>query len=106
VQEKADINQLRHQAKDLLRTARAGDASALMRILAVETRLTLGSAQLAIARENGFPSWAKMKAEFERIQADDRDLEIDEGEDSDWADDTDLPGFRGWTDQGTPIQEI
>ena len=106
MQERADIDQLRHQAKDLLRAARTGDASALKRILAVETRVTLGSAQLAIARENGFPSWPKMKTEFERIQAENPDLEMDEVDDSDWADDTDLPGFRGWTDQGTPIQEI
>jgi len=102
VQERADIDQLRHQAKDLLRAARTGDASALKRILAVETRVTLGSAQLAIARENGFPSWGKMKAQVERVDAADRD----QPDDSDWADDTDLPGFMGWTDQGTPIQEI
>jgi hypothetical protein len=106
VQGKSDLDQLRRQAKDLLRAARTGDAAALKRILAVETRLTLGSAQLAIAREKGFPSWPKMKAEFERIQAEDPDLESDEVDDADWADDTDLPGFRGWTDQGTPIQEI
>jgi len=102
MQARANLEQLRHQAKDLLRAARAGDASAVTRILAVEVRLTLASAQLAIARENGFPSWGKMKAQVERVDAADRD----QPDDSDWADDTDLPGFMGWTDQGTPIQEI
>jgi hypothetical protein len=69
VQARANLDQLRHQAKDLLRAARAGDSSALKRILAVGTRLSLASAQLALARENGFESWAKLKAEVERRMA-------------------------------------
>src|SRR5690348_13337443 len=61
-----DLEQLRHQAKDLLRDATRGEPSALARIHAVSTRLILTSAQLAIAREYGFDSWPKLKREVER----------------------------------------
>ena len=38
--------------------------------------LTLASAQLALAREYGFPSWPRLKVEVERREIlDDRDLE-------------------------------
>ena len=57
------LDQLRHQARDLLRAARAGDASAARRIQAVSARLTLAAAQLVVARDYGFPSWARLKAE-------------------------------------------
>jgi ankyrin repeat protein len=63
-----DLDQLRHQARDLLRAARAGDAAAAARIRGVSTgpgALTLTAARLAIAREYGFPSWARLKAEVE-----------------------------------------
>jgi uncharacterized protein len=46
-----DLEQLRHQAKDLLRDANHGDANALARIHAVSDRLILASAQLALTRE-------------------------------------------------------
>ncbi len=192
MQRDANLDQLRHQAKDLVRAARKGDPSALRRIHAVGTAPTLAAAQLAIARENGFASWPKLKAELERLLAKRRagpqrrsemavepwagvdldellgaerevhrhrgtcqqcglayefetnvlrgfsdfieafcprcgasigtyredigvridvrvepaETDEDEIDDDDWADDTDLPGFMGWTDQGTPIQEI
>jgi ankyrin repeat protein len=61
-----NLEQLRHQAKDLLRAAKAGDAEARARIGAVSDRLVLASAQLALAREYGFPSWRRLKAEVER----------------------------------------
>jgi uncharacterized protein len=61
-----DLRQLRIQAKDLLRRARAGDGAARARIEAVSGRLQLSSAQLAIAREYGFPSWPRLKAEVDR----------------------------------------
>jgi uncharacterized protein len=61
-----DLEQLRHQAKDLLRDATHGDPNALARIQAVSDRLILASAQLAIAREYGFESWRKLKLEVER----------------------------------------
>jgi ankyrin repeat protein len=63
---KPDLDQLRHQAKDLLRAARSGDPGARRRIEAVSGPRTLAAAQLALAREYGFPSWAKLKAEVER----------------------------------------
>src|SRR5690348_8613938 len=61
-----DLDQLRHQAKDLLHGAQRGDPGATARIRAVSDRLTLSSAQLALAREYGFPSWARLKLEVER----------------------------------------
>src|SRR5438270_4276410 len=63
---KPDLAQLRHQAKDLLRDANHEDANALARIQAVSRRLILSSAQLAVAREYGFESWAKLEREVER----------------------------------------
>jgi uncharacterized protein len=70
-----DLDQLRHQAKDLLRAAKSGDTAALSRIRAVSEWLTLASAQLALAREYGFRSWAKLKTEVERREIlDARDL--------------------------------
>jgi hypothetical protein len=30
----------------------------------------------------------------------------DHPDDEDWLDEEDLPGFQGWTRQGTPIQEF
>jgi uncharacterized protein len=61
-----DLRQLRIQAKELLKQARAGDRTALARIEAVSDRLMLASAQLAVARDYGFPSWPRLKAELER----------------------------------------
>lgn len=61
-----DLDQLRHQAKDLLHAAQRGDSEATARISAVSDRVILASAQLAIAREYGFPSWAKLRLEVER----------------------------------------
>jgi ankyrin repeat protein len=58
-----DLDQLRHQAKDLLRAAQAGDPAAVIRIRAVSDRMTLAGAQLAVAREYGFASWPQLKAE-------------------------------------------
>ncbi len=71
-----DLEQLRHQAKDLLARAHPQDAEALARIQAVSDRLILASAQLAIAREYGFDSWPKLKREVERREIlNSRDLE-------------------------------
>jgi ankyrin repeat protein len=61
-----DLEQLRHQAKDLLRAAKAGDPTAVARIRAVSDRRILTSAQLALAREYGFGSWARLKTEVDR----------------------------------------
>ena len=61
-----DLDQLRHQARELLRAAQRGDIEATARIRAVTGRIILSSAQLALAREYGFASWAKLKLEVER----------------------------------------
>jgi hypothetical protein len=63
---RADLEQLRLQAKDLLRAATRGEPGAITRLRAVADRLALSSAQLAVAREHGFTSWAKLKLEVER----------------------------------------
>jgi hypothetical protein len=70
-----DLEQLRHQAKDLLRAAKSDDAEALATIGAVSKRATLASAQLAVARGYGFASWTALKREVERREIlDERDL--------------------------------
>ena len=68
--ERPSLEQLRKQAKDLLRDARNGDASALARITshaADVARITLAGAQLGVAREYGFPSWPKLVHHVESI---------------------------------------
>ena len=62
-----DLGQLRHQARDLLRAARAGDIAAVDRIRAVSERVTLAAAQLAVAREYGFASWPRLKDHVETL---------------------------------------
>lgn len=61
-----DLAQLRSQAKDLLRAARSGDHDALRRIHAVSEHIALSSAQLSIAREYEFASWAKLTDAVQR----------------------------------------
>lgn len=63
---RADLTQLRHQAKDLLRAANGGDADAATRIRAVSEQMILASAQLAVARDYGFDSWPALTAEVGR----------------------------------------
>jgi ankyrin repeat protein len=60
-----DLGQLHRQAKDLLRAARAGDPSAVARMREASGRVTLAAAQLAIARQYGFASWPRLKAELD-----------------------------------------
>ena len=69
--ERPSLEQLRKQAKDLLRGARAGDASAMARLTAIAggVEATLSNAQLAVAREYGFASWAKMVHHVETVTA-------------------------------------
>jgi hypothetical protein len=52
--ERPDLDQLRRQARELQRRSKP---------------LTLSAAQLAVAREYGFPSWARLKKEVERRRA-------------------------------------
>src|SRR5262245_15655754 len=65
-----NLEQQRKLAKDLLHAARSGDTAALARIRAVRSdagagrSLRLADAQLAVAREGGFESWAKLAADL------------------------------------------
>lgn len=63
------LEQLRKQAKELLRAYRAGDPAAAQRVYAIVPRLAeagpsseakLADAQFVIARELGFDSWPKL----------------------------------------------
>jgi hypothetical protein len=67
--DRPNLDQLRRQARALHREATAGDGDALRRLKAVSLRPTLAAAQLALAREHGYPSWARLKAEVERRRA-------------------------------------
>jgi ankyrin repeat protein len=67
--ERPDREQQQKQAKELLGSFRRGDAEAIARVRAElpdKQRITLADAQFVLAREYGFPSWAKLK---ERIRA-------------------------------------
>jgi hypothetical protein len=64
-----NLDQLRRQARELLRAAANGEPSALTRLRAVSERITLSAAQLAVAREYGFASWPALRAEAERRRA-------------------------------------
>ena len=60
-----DIDQLRRQARELLRAATQSESAALARLRAVSDRVTLSAAQLAVAREHGFWGWPALKAAVE-----------------------------------------
>jgi hypothetical protein len=64
-----DLDHLRRQARELHRAAQAGDARALERLRQVSGTVALSAAQLAIARDHGFASWPRLKAEVERRRA-------------------------------------
>ena len=64
-----DLDQLRRQARELHRAARDGDARALRQLGQGVGAVTLSAAQLAIARDYGFASWPRLKAEVERRRA-------------------------------------
>jgi hypothetical protein len=61
-----NLDQLRRQARELLRAATDGEPSALTRIRAVSGRVSLSAAQLAVARGYGFASWPALHGEVER----------------------------------------
>ena len=64
--DRPDLDQLRRQARELLRAATRDEPSAVARLRAVSDRITLSAAQLAVAREYGYRSWPALKAEVER----------------------------------------
>ncbi|HUQ63309.1 MAG TPA: hypothetical protein VM121_06130 [Acidimicrobiales bacterium] len=57
-----NMDQLRHQAKELRRAAVAGNPEALERLGAVSDGVTLATAQVAVARKYGYRSWAVLKS--------------------------------------------
>jgi ankyrin repeat protein len=65
------LEQLRKQAKELLRAHRAGDPGALARVVAhhphPEKPVKLAGTQLVVAREHGFASWPRLRAYVERV---------------------------------------
>jgi ankyrin repeat protein len=77
-----DLDQLRRQAKELLRSARAADPTALARFRVLpslrqtsdddlaRTSLALHDAQSVIAREHGFPSWNALRERIEELTLD------------------------------------
>lgn len=68
--DRPNAEHLRSQAKELIKAARAGDSAALARLAALaEPPFSLSHAQLAIARDYGFPSWSKLIAEVDAIRA-------------------------------------
>ncbi len=67
--DRPDADQLRRLARELHRGALGGDAGALRRLREVSGKVTLSAAQLAVAREYGFPSWPRLKAEVDRRRA-------------------------------------
>jgi ankyrin repeat protein len=63
-----NLEQLRKQAKELVRSARAGEEQALARIRShalARDRVLLADAQLTLARERGYPSWPALVAAAE-----------------------------------------
>ena len=64
--DRPDLDQLRRQARELLRAAVDGQSRAIARLRAVSDRVTLSVAQLALAREYGFTSWAVLRTEVQR----------------------------------------
>lgn len=73
-----DLDQLKMQAKALLRSARAKNQQALGRFapyfdITPDSPPRLHQAQLVIARELGYSSWAKLKAAIEQSEGPVRD---------------------------------
>ena len=67
------LEQLRKQAKELLRAFRGGDPAARSRFIAARRDseshpIRLADAQFVIARELGFPSWARLKHHVAALQ--------------------------------------
>jgi ankyrin repeat protein len=75
------LEQLRHQAKDLLNSLKAADPEAIRRIREAHprwsdatqaqpgARFSLADAQLVLAREYGFATWPKLKAHVDSLAA-------------------------------------
>ena len=78
-----NLEQQKRRAKDLLKSARASDAEALARLQkhlpenlsSTPDAFRLADAQLAIARENGFSSWPKLKQHCDMLREQRRQAE-------------------------------
>ena len=73
-----DLEQLRKQAKDLLKSVQAGHPDALCRFREHHpdrspSSPSLADAQLVLAREHGFASWPKLKEHVHAVLLDTRD---------------------------------
>jgi len=66
-----DLDQLRRDAKTLLKELRGGDLAARARLHAVarDLPLRLSTAQLVVAREHGVDSWPQLKELVDRVVA-------------------------------------
>jgi phosphoribosylaminoimidazole-succinocarboxamide synthase len=69
-----DLRRLRDLARALQRNCRSGDPSSQSRLLSVfpdadAAQVALSKALAVVAREHGFPSWPKLKAEVEASQS-------------------------------------
>ncbi|MEN3284263.1 MAG: hypothetical protein V7607_5403 [Solirubrobacteraceae bacterium] len=99
------LEQLRKQAKDLLRALRTGDPDARARVAAhhphPEEPLQLAGAQLVIAREHGFASWPRLRAYVERVAANGSELQHAYHEDLDYYEGRAF-GLRASAEDGTP----
>jgi hypothetical protein len=65
-----ELRELRQYAKDLLNAAASGEPSVLATFAEISKEPSLTTAQLLVAREYGFSSWAKLKSQVERNAAD------------------------------------
>lgn len=65
--ERPDLEQLRNQAKTLLKSLRGGDPEAIQRAstYGFEEPFRLAHTQTILAKEYGFPSWSKLKHKVE-----------------------------------------
>jgi ankyrin repeat protein len=76
--DRPDLAQQKKQAKELLKSFTAGDAEAGSRVRAVlpdKQRITLADAQLVLAREYGFASWAALKRHVDAQAAETNPIE-------------------------------
>jgi hypothetical protein len=96
--DRPDLDQLRRQARELHRAAQLGETTSLRRLRAVSDKVTLSTAQLALAREYGFPGWRRLRDEVERRRATVQDSEREgSGRDGSTVNRESGPGVTGWS---------
>jgi hypothetical protein len=118
-----NLEQLKKQAKDLLKSHKSGDPDGLRRIQEnhpdwgkrsteelCATRFLLGDAQLVIAREYGCASWPKLKTQVESILAANKNPVAAPASGITWKNKayfyfTSIDGKRKWLDVKPTLQE-